>query len=246
MSDILYELKSSKEPYLLLLDNFETPWNTTDESDQKRVKETLHKLNQLSHISILITMHGSHPHTIDVDWHSETIPATDKNACRRICQRINPAWNLDPDIDDPVDAVGRMPFTVTLMASHGRKSVWSAGALLDEWRQRGTDMWSPDDSLESGMNKSISLLVDSDFVKSNPNVLYLLATLSMLPVGTTCKNLIYWVLKEKLTSRAITTLSEAALLQTTGQDNDHASQSLFVLPVVQSFMVHQKCIPEHI
>jgi len=30
MSDILYELNSSKDPYLLLLDNFETPWNTTD------------------------------------------------------------------------------------------------------------------------------------------------------------------------------------------------------------------------
>ena len=38
MRDILDELKSSKEPYLLLLDNFETPWNTTNESDQKRVE----------------------------------------------------------------------------------------------------------------------------------------------------------------------------------------------------------------
>jgi len=119
ISDILYELKSSKEPYLLLLDNFETPWNPTDESDQKQVEETLHKLNQLSHVSILITMRGSHSPTIDVDWHSETIPATDQNACRSICQRINPRWNSDPDIDDLVDAVGCMPFAVTLMASRG-------------------------------------------------------------------------------------------------------------------------------
>jgi len=246
MSDILYELKSSNEPYLLLLDNFETPWNTTNESDQKRVEETLHKLNQLGHISILITMRGSQPPTIDVDWHPEKIPATDKDACRRICQRINPAWNLDPDIDDLVDAVGCMPFAVTLMASRGRKSGWSAGALLDEWRQQGTDMWSPDGSLGSGMNKSISLSVDSDFVKRDSNALYLLATLSMLPAGTTRKNLIYWVPKEKLTSGAITTLSEAALLQPIGQDDDHTSQTLFVLPVIQSFMVHQKRIPEHI
>jgi len=246
MSDILYELNLSKEPYLLLLDNFETPWNTTDELDQKRVEETLHKLNQLSHVSILITMRGSQPPTFDVDWHSEIVPATDKNACRRICQRINPRWNSDPDIDDLVDAVGCMPFAVTLMASRGRKSGWSAGALLDEWRQRGTDMWSPDGSLESGMNKSIGLSVDSDFVKRDPDALYLLATLSMLPAGTTRKNLTYWVPKEKLTSGAITTLSEAALLQTAGQDNDHASQTLFVLPVIQSFMIHRKRITEHI
>jgi len=246
MSDILYELKSSKEPYLLLLDNFETPWNTTNELDQKRVEEILHKLNQLSHVSILITMRGSHSPTIDVDWHSETVPATDKNACRCICQRINPRWNSDPDIDDLVDAVGCMPFAVTLMASRGRKSGWSAGALLDEWRQRGTDMWSHDGSLETGMNKSISLSVDSDFVRSDPDALYLLATLSMLPGGTARKNLIYWVPKEKLTSGAITTLSEAALLQTTGQDDDDASQTLFVLPVIQSFMIHRNRIPEHI
>jgi len=107
-------------------------------------------------------------------------------------------------------------------------------------------MWSHDGSLESGMNKSISLSVDSDFVKGDPDALYLLATLSMLPAGTSRKNLIYWVPKERLTSGAITTLSEAALLQTTGQDNDDASQMLFVLPVIQSFMIHRNRIPEHI
>ena len=132
MSDILYELKSSKGPYLLLLDNFETPWNTTDSDSQKRIEETLHKLNQLSHVSILITMRGAHSPTVDVDWHTEIIPAADKNACRRICQRINPRWNSDPDIDDLVDAVGCMPFAVTLMASRGRESECSAKELLDE------------------------------------------------------------------------------------------------------------------
>ena len=246
MSDIIDELKSSKAPCLLLLDNFETPWNTTDELDRKRVEETLHKLNRLSHVSILITMRGSHSPTIDVDWHSEIIPATDKNACRRICQRINPCWNSDPDIDQLVDAVGCMPFAVTLMASRGRKSGWSAGALLDEWRHRGTDMWSPDGSVETGMNKCISLSVDSDFVRSDPNALYLLATLSMLPAGTMRKNLIYWVPKEKLTSGAITTLSEAALVQTATQDGNHTSQTLFVLPVVQSFMLRRNRISEPI
>ena len=246
MSDILYELKSSKEPYLLLLDNFETPWNTTDSDSQKRIEETLHKLNRLSHVSILITMRGAHSPTIDVDWHTEIIPAADKNACRRICQRINPRWNSDPDIDDLVDAVGCMPFAVTLMASRGRESECSAKELLDEWAQLGTDMWSPDGSLASGMNKSISLSVDSSFVKSDPDALYLLATLSMLPAGTTRKNLVYWAPKLKSMSRAITTLSRAALLQTMTQGDNHTSQTLFVLPVVQSFMLHRNRIPEHI
>ena len=240
MSDILYELKSSQDPYLLLLDNFETPWNTSD--GQKQVEEALFKLNKLSHVSIVITMRGSHAPTVDVEWHSEIVPATDKTACQQICHKINPHWDADPDINGLLEAVGCMPFAVTLMAFRGRESESSAKQLLDEWKQLGTDMLS-DGPLESGMNKSISLSVDSPLVTKDPDALDLLATLSMLPAGTTRKRLEYWAPNVKNTSRAIATLSKAALLQTTSQDDD---LMLFVLPVIQSFMLHRNRIPEHV
>jgi len=246
MSDILYELKSSKEPYLLLLDNFETPWNTTGSDGQKRVEDTLHKLNQLNHVSVLITMRGSFAPTVDVEWHSEIIPATDKDASLRICQRFNPDWKMGPDLDSLLDAIGCMPFAVTLMASRGRESQFSPKKLLDEWTRLGTDMWSSDDPLDNGMNKSISLSVDSKLVKSNPDALELLAILSLLPAGTTVERLVHWAPNLKSISRAITTLSRAALLQTPTLDGDHTSQTLFVLPVIQSFMLHRNRIPEHI
>ena len=245
MSDILDELNSSKDPCLLLLDNFETPWNTSD--GQKQVEEALFKLNQLSHVSILITMRGSQSPTVDVEWDSQIVPATDKDSSLRICQRFNPHWKMDPNLDTLLEAVGCMPFAVTLMASRGRESGSSPKQLLEEWTQLGTGMWSPDGSLESGMNRSISLSVDSNFVKSDPDALYLLATLSLLPAGTTRQNLVYWAPKLKSMSGAIATLSRAALLQTTiTQDDNHASQTLFVLPVIQSFMIHQKRIPEDV
>jgi len=246
MSDILYELKSSKEPYLLLLDNFETPWNTTGSDGQKRVEDTLHKLNQLNHVSVLITMRGSLAPTVDVEWYQEIIPATDKDASLRICQRFNPDWKMSPDLDSLLDAVGCMPFAVTLMASRGRESQFSPKQLLDEWTRLGTDMWSSDDALDNGMNKSISLSVDSKLVKSNPDALELLATLSLLPAGTTVERLVYWAPNLQSVSGAITTLSRAALLQTATWDGDHTSQMLFVLPVIQSFMLHRNRIPEHI
>jgi len=246
MSNILYELKSSKEPYLLLLDNFETPWNTTGSDGQKRVEDTLHKLNQLNHVSVLITMRGSLAPTVDVEWYREIVPATDKDASLRICQRFNPDWKMGPDLDSLLDAVGCMPFAVTLMASRGRESQFSPKQLLDEWTRLGTDMWSSDDPLDNGMNKSISLSVDSKLVKSNPDALELLAILSLLPAGTTVEHLVHWAPNLKSMSGAITTLSRAALLQTATRDGDHTSQSLFVLPVVQSFMVHRNRIPEHI
>ena len=244
MNDILYEVKSSKDPYLLLLDNFETPWNTTD--DQKQVAEALFKLNQLNHVSILVTMRGSHSPTVDIEWHSVIVPATDRDASLRICQRFNPHWNKDPDLDSLLDAVGRMPFAITLMASRGRESESSPKQLLEEWTQLGTDMWPSDGPLDNGMNKSISLSVDSKLVKSNPDAIDLLATLSLLPAGTTRERLVHWAPNLKNMSRAIATLSRAALLQTTTQDENYTSQMLFVLPVIQSFMLHRNRIPEHI
>ena len=246
MSDILDELNSSKEPYLLLLDNFETAWNTTGADGQKRVEDALRKLNKLNHVSILITMRGSHSPTVDVEWHSEIVPGMDKGASLRICQRFNPHWKMDPDLDSLLDAVGCMPFAVTLVATRGRESGSSPKQLLDEWTHLGTDMWSPDGALESGMNKSISLSVDSTFVKSNSEAIKLLATLSLLPAGTTRERLKYWAPNLKSISGAITTLSRAALLQTATEDDDHTSQTLFVLPVIQSFMLRRKRIPKYI
>ena len=153
---------------------------------------------------------------------------------------------MGPDLNRLLDAVGCMPFAVTLMASRGRESQFSPKQLLEEWTQLGTDMWSPDGSLESGMNKSISLSVDSNFVKSNPDAIDLLAILSLLPAGTTRERLVYWAPNLRSISGAINTLSRAALVQTVTRDGDHTSQTLSVLPVIQSFMLHRNRIPEHI
>ena len=242
MSAILNELTTSTDPYLLLLDNFETPWNS---DGQKQVEGALRKLNKLSHVSILITMRASYPPTRDVKWHSETIAETDKTACKQICQDINPRWDLDPDVDALLYAVGYMPFAITLMASRGFESQFPAKKLLDEWEKEGPNMLANDRSVDSeiSMNKSISLLVDSELVANDPNALDVLATLSMLPAGTTTERLAYWAPDLKSMSSAIATLSKAALLRTTSRDGN---QTLIVLPVIQSFMLHHNRIPERI
>jgi len=244
MDDILYELNASHEPLLLLLDNFETPWNTTDGS-KKQVDDVLYKLNQLHHVSILITMRGSRPPTNDVTWYSENIPPTNKDAARRICLEVNSNWTADdPHLDKLLDALGCMPFAVTLMAHLGNETLSLPKELLAEWQKTGTSMLSPPGTPENNMDRSICLSVDSNLVKNDPNALYLLATLSLLPAGTLRENLRYWAPSLESESRAISILSRAALLQITTNDNTATSQSLFVLPVVQSFMLHHNRIPE--
>ena len=241
MSDILYKLKTSKDPNLLLPNNFETPWNTGD--GQRQVEEALSKLNQLSHVFILITMRESHSPTVDMEWHSEIVPPTDKDASFRICQRFNPHWKMNPDLESLPDAVGCMPFAVTLMAACGRDSESSPKQLLEESTQLGTGMWPSDGPLATGMNKSIGLSVDSKPVKSNPDAINLLATLLLLPAGTTRECLVHWAPNLKNMSHVIATLSQAALLQTATWEGN---QVLHVLPVIQSFMVHHYHIPERI
>ena len=214
ISDILYELKSSNDPHLLLLDNFETPWTTSD--GQKQVEEVLSKLNQLSHVSILITMRGSHPPTVDVEWHSEIVPAMDKDASLRICQRFNPHWKMNADLDRLLDDVECMPFAVTLMATRGCASGSSPTQLLE----RSTRLGTGSESLESGTNRSISLPVNSNFAKSKPDGTAVAATLSLLPAGTVSERLAHWDPNVKSASRSTPTLSRSPLLQTATRDGD--------------------------
>ena len=57
LEKIISELDALKHPLLILLDNFETPWN----GNQKQVGDILRKLAMLSHIAILVTMRGRYP-----------------------------------------------------------------------------------------------------------------------------------------------------------------------------------------
>ena len=52
---IISELNTLKQPRLIVVDNFETPWN----GNQKQVGDILRRLAMLSHIAILVTMRGA-------------------------------------------------------------------------------------------------------------------------------------------------------------------------------------------
>jgi len=120
LNDILAELKTTVEPRLILLDNFETPWNTLDNT-QKDVNNVIQQLDRLPHVAILVTMRGTHLPSNDIVWQSKNLPPTDKDACRRIFSDINPDSKDDPDVDHLLTELGHMPFAVTLMANLGKE-----------------------------------------------------------------------------------------------------------------------------
>ena len=244
LEKIISVLDGSKELRLILLDNFETPWNAPG-GTQKQVSDILRKLAMLSHIAILVTMRGTYPPCDAIEWQSHTIQPTDEAACRHIFHDINPSSKNDRNVDRLLATLGHMPFAVTLMANLGKRGKSTANELLEMWYISGTDMLSVSNSPEKSMNRSISLSVDSEFVKQDPNALPLLAILSLLPAGTTKQNLRWWATSVKMIPSAIATLSDAGLLVENKWENS-SSTVFFVVPVVQSFMQQQNRITEEI
>ncbi|KDR85865.1 hypothetical protein GALMADRAFT_234980 [Galerina marginata CBS 339.88] len=239
LEKIISELNTSTNPRLLILDNFETPWNAPGGS-QKQVEDILRTLAKLGHIAMLVTMRGNRPPCYNaIKWQSKNIEPTDEESCLRIFHDINPSSKDDPDVGRLVGVLGYMPFAVTLMASLAEDGHSTAKELLDAWSESGPDLLS--ENPEQSMNRSISLSVDSEPVKRNPNAILLLSILSLLPAGTTKENLRWWApaLKTSTILSATVSLSKAGLLVENKQ-KDSDSPVLFVVPVVQSFMQHSR------
>ena len=241
---IISLLNTSTQPRLILLDNFETPYNAL--GTQKQVEDILRRLDMLSHVAILVSMRGRYPPCDEaIKWQSKDIRPTDEAACLRIYRSIYPDSENDRDVGKLLCVLGHMPFAVTLMARLAKEGRSTAKELLSAWSEYGPDILP--DHHEQSMNRSISLSVDSYLVKENPQALLLLKILSCLPAGTTKATLRWWVpaLHLAMVPSAIATLSKAGLLvENERQDSD--SPVLFVLPVVQSFMQQHGRIEEEI
>ena len=81
LEKIISELDTQKLPRLIVVDNFETPWN----GNQKQVGDILRRLAMLSHISIFVTMRGRLPPCDKaINWQSKNIKPTDEAACLRV------------------------------------------------------------------------------------------------------------------------------------------------------------------
>ena len=167
---------TSTQPRLILLDNFETPYNALDGA-QKQVEDTLRRLAMLSHITILVTMRGRHPPCAEaIKWQSKEIQPTNETACLLIYRSIYPESENDPDVGRLLGILGHMPFAVTLMARLAKEGLSTAKELILAWSKNGPEILP--EHHEQNVNRSISLSIDSSLMKKNPQALLLLSILA--------------------------------------------------------------------
>ena len=237
LKDLISGLKASKEPRLVLLDNFETAWSLPKDltdGTYSSVEVILDRLAAIPHLAILITIRANTFSSDAMDWTLFPLQGIDHDNARALFTRLSPATRDHPQLDALLDALGNMPYAVTLLAKQSAKSGLRPDVLLKEWQKLGPDSLSGE--LKQRMNTSIELSVESRSMTEDPDAQTLLAILYQLPNGTTSKHLEWWASSVKNPSGAIATLSDAALI-TQRQEGD--ASIYLALPVVQSYLHNQ-------
>ena len=236
LEDLISGLKASNSPRLVLLDNFETAWSLPEDlTDWGRfsAEAILDRLAAIPHLAILITIRAN-TFSSNTDWTPFHLQGVDRDNARALFTRLCPSANDHPALDPLLDALGHMPYALTLLAKQSAKSGLPPDVLLEEWQKLGPDSLSGE--LKKRMNTSIELSVESRSMTEDSNAQTLLAILSQLPNGTTSKHLKWWASSVNNPSGAIATLSDTALI-TQRQEGDASIYS--VLPVVQSYVHNQ-------
>ncbi|KAG6839393.1 hypothetical protein C0991_003001, partial [Blastosporella zonata] len=229
LGDILAELKTSP-PIVILLDNFETPWNADD--GQSEVERIIRDIQHLPQVTFFVTMRSSMPPCGDLHWHHVDLRSVDATAAREIYTSWHPEGCEDPDLSLLLESIGNMPLAVMLLAKVAKLTQLTANELIAEYKKQGTLILGQGLDPESSMDVCIGLSVYSSRMKAHPEAFILLCMISMLPVGTSYKMLSKWWARDlpNLVG-ALEVLKSTSLIEA-------RVTTFFVLPVIQRYILH--------
>ncbi|KZO96446.1 hypothetical protein CALVIDRAFT_459676, partial [Calocera viscosa TUFC12733] len=170
---------------LLVLDNLETAW---DSSDKVNVEQLLGKLAELSSLSLLVTMRGA-VRPAGVDWAdtcADPITPLSLDAARQLW--ISIARRHDNNVDRLLNRLDGLPLAITLMAHQGQ--LVSPTDLLEAYDSDRTAVVETHgrDRLTS-LDVSIRLSINSHTMTQNGTAAQLLSVLCLLPEGVMISDL---------------------------------------------------------
>ncbi|KAF9071506.1 hypothetical protein BDP27DRAFT_1322235 [Rhodocollybia butyracea] len=239
LRDILYDLESSTSPIILLLDNFETPWNLHSRTE---VQDILSQLAKLQHVALFVTMRSFELPGDGIHWESVCLEAVDKEASICIYTQIDPAGNQSSELPLLLDEVGHMPLAITLMAKLGQQMEYSPAELLELYKDAGTALLNLGEESQRSMDICIGLSVESQLMIDSPGADKLLGILALLPIGTTSKALSQWWVHDM--AKATIALRLRTLLDTSLVEK--RADTYVVLPVIRRYVLDPNRFPKHI
>ncbi|KAJ6569168.1 P-loop containing nucleoside triphosphate hydrolase protein, partial [Mycena capillaripes] len=177
-------------PCLVVLDNFETPWEPMESRGQ--VEEFISLLADIPTVALLITMRGAE-RPGKVKWNRPFLPPLEPispSATRQIFSDIaeEPVAEEESALDHLIELSGGLPLAVSLMANIASFEGYSG--TLCRWEVETTALLSDGDDKRSNLEKSITLSLGSPRISSSPHTKNLISLLSLLPDGITAEDLL--------------------------------------------------------
>ncbi|KAG6905190.1 hypothetical protein DXG01_004356, partial [Tephrocybe rancida] len=227
LSDILLVLRTSP-PIVLVLDNFETPWNAAE--GQSEVEQVIRDINRIPHVTLFVTIRSSSPPCEDLPWHRVDLRAVDAAAARDIYISWHPKGNEDPEIPGLLELIGHMPLAVMLMAKFAASNNLSAKDAAEEYKVCGTAVLGQGLDAKTSMDICIGVSVNSPRMTAHPEAFELLCAIAMLPAGTSYQTLSKWWASKLI--EVLGVLKDTSLVEQKGS-------TIFVLPVIQRYILHE-------
>ncbi|KAJ7264290.1 P-loop containing nucleoside triphosphate hydrolase protein, partial [Mycena rebaudengoi] len=173
-------------PSLLVLDNLETPWETS--SSRPEVEEFLSLLTDVPHLGLMITLRGAERPS-KVKWTRPFLapltPLSDVAAWQTFID-VTDEGHDDSSIKELLELTGNLPLAVSLIASVAGSE--GCAQALSRWKSESTRMLSEGYDQRSSLDISIMLSYTSS--RMTPGAQELLSILSMLPDGFTDADLV--------------------------------------------------------
>ncbi|KAJ7579607.1 hypothetical protein C8J56DRAFT_1058627 [Mycena floridula] len=240
LEDILNELGKTSKPIILLLDNFETPWNAPEARGTMAC--ILQDIAQFPHVALFVTMRATVAPCEEIEWEEMRIQTLDPAASHQLFISIHPKSQEDSKLSELLEMLGHMALAVKLMARYGKNTGQKAAQLISGYQATGTSMLgsAQGSDRQNSVSVSICMSLESSLVKNELNAALLLQMIAMLPSGTSPETLQqWWAQNLENLNGALRVLLESSLLE-------RRTTTYFVLPVIRSYLLDPSHFPTNI
>lgn len=242
---VFARLKMLRGPILIVLDNFEDPWDTDELEGRSEVQNILLSLDSIPDLSILMTIRAAEPPCDELPWIYNHLNPIDNQSAKQVYREHGhghvDSLEQDSAMMELLETVGHLPLAITLLAAAARKLRVSPNELLLRYKAQGTAMLGPSGKDQHhNMDRCVQVSVDRLTGQFRESSLQLLAMLAMLPAGATAKS--FWLRELKDLDSSLMLLLDGALVQVQQAALD--LQCYTVHPVIRDFILAKERCPK--